>query len=152
MYLDWQRVSHASRDEQRELQNKKVRWFFRHKLPYSPYYRSLLESKRLKWDDFETTDDLQKLPLTSKMDLAPTEEDRAKPRQFILQPDEHLIKKHATKEELAKLVWGRVTKQDVKRELEKEYKPLHIHFTTGRTALPTPFTYSAYDLTILREN
>ncbi|MBI2984132.1 MAG: AMP-binding protein [Candidatus Kerfeldbacteria bacterium] len=151
MYLDWQKVSRLPRAEQQDLQNQKVRWFFRHKLPYSPYYRRLLEKLQLSWSDFKTTDDIQKLPLTSKADIAPTVEDRARPRQFILQPDEHLIKKHATKGELLQLVGMKIRKLDAKAVLEKEYKPVHIHFTTGRTALPTPFTYSTYDLMLLRE-
>lgn len=151
MYLPWQTVSHLSRSEQQELQNKKLRWFFRHKLPYSPFFRKRLEELRLSPSDFKTTADLEKLPLISKADIAPTEAERAKPRQFILQPDEHLLKKYATKGELLSLVKMKLMKQDPKPVLEKEYKPLHIHFTTGRTALPTPFTYSAYDLEMLRE-
>lgn len=151
MYDSWQKVSHLSRDEQRELQNKKVRWFFQHKLPYSPFYREFFKTHGLKWSDFKTTDDLQKLPLISKTDLAPTDEDRAKPRQFILQPDEHLLKKHATKGELLRLMQMKLRREDPKPTLNKEYKPLHLHFTTGRTALPTPFGYSAYDLGMLRE-
>ncbi len=140
-----------SRAAQREMQNKKLRWFFQHKLPYSPFFRRRLEELKLSWSDFQTTDDLQKLPLISKADIAPTEEERTKPRQFILQPDEHLLKKHATKGELLNLVKMKMMKQGPKPILAKEYKPLHLHFTTGRTALPTPFTYSAYDLEMLRE-
>ncbi|MBI3573145.1 MAG: AMP-binding protein, partial [Candidatus Kerfeldbacteria bacterium] len=151
MYSDWKRVSEMSRASQRALQNKKLRWFFRHRLPFSPYYQGLFERHGLKFSDFDSTDDLQRIPLTSKVDLAPTEEDRGKPRQFILQPDEHSIKQYFAKDELAKVGWGKITKQDVKKKLEWEFKPLHIHFTTGRTALPTPFTYSAYDLLLLRE-
>lgn len=151
MYTPWSKLTKMSRAELRELQNRKLRWFFRHKLPYSPYYRGQLEKLKLSWPDFKTTDDLQKLPLTSKLDIAPTEDDRAKPRRFILQPDEHLLKKHATKGELLNLVGMKIRRQDPKPMLEKEYKPLHIHFTTGRTALPTPFTYSEYDLQLLFE-
>lgn len=151
MYNSWPKVSHLSREEQRELQNKKVRWFFRHKLPYSPYYRELFQKHGLKWSDFKTTDDLQKIPLTSKADVAPTAEEPARPRKFILTPDEHLVKKYATKGELLRLMKMKVMKEDTKVALEKEYKPLHLHFTTGRTALPTPFGYSAYDLEMLRE-
>lgn len=151
MYTDWKKVSHLSRDEQRELQNHKLRWFFRHKLPYSPFFRQRLTDLKLSPSDFNTTDDLQKLPLISKADIAPVEEDRARPRKFILQPDEHLLKKYATKKELLGLIKMKITKQDPKPVLEKEYKPLHLHFTTGRTALPTPFTYSAYDLSLLKE-
>jgi phenylacetate-coenzyme A ligase PaaK-like adenylate-forming protein len=151
MYTSWTTVSHLDREAQRQLQNKKLRWFFRHKLPYSPYYRELFKKHNLKFSDFKTTDDLVKLPFTSKADVAPTVEEPAKPRQFILQPDEHLIKKYATKRELLNVLWKKIRHQDVKRELAREYKPLHLHFTTGRTSLPTPFGYSEYDLQTLRE-
>lgn len=151
MYTSWQKLSHLSREEQQKIQNKKLRWFFRHKLPYSPYYRELFKKHHLKFSDFKTTDDLVKLPFTSKADVAPTAEEPAKPRQFILQPDEHLIKKYATKRELLGLLMKKVRHIDAKRELSREYKPLHLHFTTGRTALPTPFGYSEYDLQMLRE-
>lgn len=151
MYEQWSRVAHLSRDEQRELQNKRVRWFFQHKLPYSPFYRAWFEKHGLKFSDIQTVDDLEKIPLTSKLDIAPTAEEPAKPRQFILQPDEHLLKKYATKGELIQLIWMKLRKQNPKPVLEKEYKPLHLHFTTGRTSLPTPFGYSMYDLQTLRE-
>lgn len=151
MYQPWPKVSHLSRDEQREVQNKKLRWFFRHRLPFSPFYREFFKTNNLSWSEFKTTDDLQKLPLISKADIAPSEEDRAKPRKFILQPDERLIKKHFAKDELANLIWKKATKKDVKKDLEWEFKPAHLHFTTGRTALPTPFAYTRYDLELLRE-
>ncbi len=151
MYQHWRDVSHLSRADQQALQNKKVRWFIQHKLPYSPFYRQWFKHHDLSWSDIQTTDDLQKIPLISKQDVAPTEDDRAKPRKFILQPDEALLKKHATKQELLTLIRLKLARQDPKPMLEKEYKPLHMHFTTGRTAMPTPFTYSDYDLRLLRE-
>ncbi len=151
MYLHWKKVSRASASELREMQNRKLRWFFRHKLPYSPFFRDVFAKEKLHWSDFKTTDDLQKIPLISKADIAPTETDRTRPRKFILQPDAHLIKKYATKRELLSLIKMKMMKQDAKAVLAKEYKPLHLHFTTGRTAMPTPFGYSAYDLQLLRE-
>ncbi len=151
MALNWQKVSHLRSNERKELQNHLLQQFFRHQLPYSPYYRQLFEQHKLKFEDIKTVDDLQRVPFTSKADLAPTEEDRAKPRTFILQPDEHLIKHHASKGTLLKIVWGKITKQDVKAKLEWQYKPVHMHFTTGRTALPTPFVYSSRDLETLKE-
>ncbi len=151
MYIDWNKLSRASASELREIQNRKLRWFFQHRLPFSPFYREFFKTHDLSWSDFKTTDDLQKLPLISKTDIAPSEEDRARPRKFILQPDEHSIKKFFAKDELAKVVWKKVTKKDVKKYLEWEFKPAHLHFTTGRTALPTPFAYSRYDLELLKE-
>ena len=152
MPYNWAKLSHLSREQIEALQNKRLRHFFKHLAPYSPYYRGLLQKNKLAFDEFRTTTDLLKLPFTSKADLAPTETDPAKPRQFILQPDERMIKKFAPKSQLIKMVWGKLTRKDVKRELEREFKPIHMHFTTGRTALPTPFTYSEYDINQMRES
>ncbi|MDD5566646.1 MAG: AMP-binding protein [Patescibacteria group bacterium] len=152
MVESWSKLSHLPKEKIQALQNKKLRTFIRHYIPYSPYYRELFKKNNLCYSDIRSTSDLIKLPFTSKADLAPTEDDRAKPRQFILQPDEKLIKKYAPKSQLAKIIWGKITGQNVQRKLEWEFKPVHMHFTTGRTALPTPFVYSAYDLEILKES
>lgn len=124
----------------------------KHELPYSPFYRKLFAERNLSFSDFRTTDDLVKLPLISKSDLAPTADDRARPRQFILQPDEQLLKKHASPDLLLKLLSMKVARRDPKPFLEWQYKPIHLHFTTGRTALPTPFAYSARDILALKES
>ncbi len=150
--MNWQRLSHLTPDERRTLQNHLVRNLMRHQLPYSPFYRELFKKHNLNFNDIRTTDDLIKIPFVTKADLAPTEDDRAKPKRFILQPDEQLIKKHAPKLMLVRLLWMKLTGRDPKPWLEHDYKPIHLHFTTGRTALPTPFAYSARDLDTLRES
>lgn len=150
MPYNWFKLAHLTREQIEALQNRKLRHFFKHLAPYSPYYRQLLKKNNLEFSDFQNTTDLLKLPFTTKADLAPTEADPARPRQFILQPDEKLVKKYAPKSQLVKMVWGKLTRQDVKRELEREFKPIHMHFTTGRTALPTPFLYSEYDINQMR--
>ena len=65
MYSDWKKVSHMSAAELRELQNKKIRWFFSHKLPYAPFYRAHFEKHGLKFSDIRTIEDLRKIPLIS---------------------------------------------------------------------------------------
>lgn len=152
MYENWQKLSKLTREEIQNLQNKKLRHLMKHELPFHPYYRELFKKNKISFSKIKTTDDLIKIPFTTKADLAPTEDDRARPKQFILQPDEKLIKKYAAKTKLIKILWHKILKHDVKLELEKEYKPIHLHFTTGRTALPTPFGYTAYDLENLKES
>ncbi|MFH1235796.1 MAG: AMP-binding protein [Parcubacteria group bacterium] len=150
--MEWSELSHLTKEELKEIQNQKLRTFMRHQLPFSPYYRELFKKNNIDFKDIQNTDNLVKVPFTSKSDVAPTEEDRAKPRQFILQPDEHSIKKYAAPGMLAKIILKKLTGQNPRPMLEWEYKPIHIHFTTGRTALPTPFTYSARDIETLKES
>lgn len=152
MYLPWQKLAHFSQEEIKAIQNKRLAYLVKHEIPFHPYYRELFKKNNLSFSDIQTTDDLIKLPFTSKADIAPTEDDRARPRQFILQPDEHLIKKYAPKGKLIKILLNKIAGKDIKRKLEWEYKPIHLHFTTGRTALPTPFGYSARDIEYLKES
>lgn len=152
MKREWNRLTQLSPEAIRELQNRKLRFFFAHKLPYHPYYRDLFFKNGIQFRDIQTVDDLEKIPFTRKEDIAPTEEDRAKPRKFILQPDEQLLKKYASPAELASLVAKKLARRDVHRNLFWEYKPIHSHFTTGRTALPTAFVYSARDIETLQES
>ena len=149
--MKWAKVSKLSKQEIKDLQNHLIKNMMRHQIPYSPYYRELFAKHKIEFEDIQTTDDLVRVPFTRKEDVAPTEEDRGRPKRFILQPDEKLIKKYAAKSQLLKIVVEKIAGMDVKRKLEWEYKPIHLHFTTGRTALPTPFAYSAHDLENLKE-
>ncbi len=149
--MEWHTLSHLPANEIRELQNSVLRQFMRHQLPYSPFYRDLFEKNHINFNDIRTVDDLQRLPFSDKSNVAPTVDDPGKSRKFILQPDEHLIRKYAPKDMLAKILWAKITRQDVKRRLEYMYKPIHIHFTTGRTALPTSFVYSGTDVEVLKQ-
>jgi len=149
--MKWPQLSKLSRAEIREMQNHKLKNMIRHQIPYSPYYHELFAKNKLEYEDIQTTDDLKRIPFTRKEDVAPTADNQGRPKQFILQPDEKLIKKYASKEKLLKIAVEKIAGMDVKRKLEWEYKPIHLHFTTGRTALPTPFAYSAYDLEHLKE-
>ncbi len=152
MNTPWNKLSRFSKEEFRALQNKKLRAFVRHQLMFSPYYRELFTKHNLSPMDIATTDDLVKIPFTTKEDLAPREDERTRPRKFILQPDEQLIKQYFPKGQLLRLAARKLAKKDVKAELEWEYKPVHLHFTTGRSALPTPFAYTSYDVERLKES
>lgn len=149
--MDWNTVSHLSQEDIQRLQNQRLKYFFAHELPYSPYFRELFAKHNLAFTDIQTVEDLQKVPFSSKADLAPTPENPAKSRAFILQPDEHLIKKYAAKSKLIGILLQKIVGKDVKKKLHWEYKPIHLHFTTGRTALPTAVGYSARDLEVLKE-
>ncbi len=138
----------------RELQDKKIKAFIRYRVwPYHPYYRRLFKKNNIDPYSITTTDDLAKIPFTSKEDIAQTKKEPNKHTDFILQPNQKLIKEHYNKVRLIGLgLLNIFSKGYLKNSLEREYKPVHIHFTTGRSALPVPFTYSAQDIERLKES
>lgn len=133
------------------MQNQRLADFFRHQLPYSPFYRQRFQQHFLSFDSIQSVEDLRKVPFTTKEDIAPTLEQPARPRDLILQPDERSIRRVASLSTKLQLLRKKVMQKDVRADLEYEYKPIHTHFTTGRTALPTPFVYSARDIEYLKE-
>ena len=127
----------------RELQASKLRRYLRTTvLPFSSHYRELFREHNLTADSFRTLEDLQKLPLTSKADLLNTPENPKKIRENILVPDPQ---QHARRPStiLQALLHGRTA---VARRFEREFRPVFMTCTTGRSAESIGFTYSNYDL------
>jgi len=149
--MEWHKLSRLRPDKIRRFQDKKLRYFMQHEAVFSPYYRDLFKKHDLQFSDIRTTADLKKIPFTSKKDIAPTKKDPTRPKNIILQPDEALIKKHSSKMLLASLAFQRLFGQKAEDVFEYAYKPIHIHFTTGRTSNPTPFLYSKSDIGKMRE-
>lgn len=149
---NWRKtMSSWSFDNMREMQNCRLRNFIRTQVyPFSPFYRNMFDKEGIDPDSIRTVDDLQKLPFTSKSDIAPTVDNPARPREFILQPNEELIKKHLPKASLIKIAAIKLIKGGaaLKHRLEWEYAPVFNIFTTGRTADPTPFVFTRYDFKI----
>lgn len=135
----------------RNIQNEQLRSFFHHQLPYSPAYRALFHRHKIRFDRIRTVRDLAKIPFTTKEDIAPTIDQPSRPRGIILQPNEALIRRTAPKKLLGKMMMQKIFQRDIRPRLEWEYKPVHTHFTTGRTSLPTPFVYSKRDIEWLEE-
>ena len=144
---NWETLSRLPRRKIENIQNKKLRFFIKHLLPFHPFLRDHLKKHAIQSSDIQNTADLQKIPLISKQDILPTENIPDKPRQFILQPDTAAIKKHYPKSRLIKyMITG-----NLHESLEREFKPIHIHFTTGRSSAQIPFLYSARDLATLAQ-
>jgi phenylacetate-CoA ligase len=130
----------------RELQAAKLRRYLRTTvLPFSSHYRELFRQHHLTADSFRTLDDLQKLPLTSKADLLNTPENPKKIRDFILVPDPKQLARR-TSTILKALLQGR---EAVTRQFEREFRPVFMTCTTGRSTESIAFTYSNHDLTNL---
>ena len=141
--LNWKILSHLNSKKIKLLQEKKIRYFIQHKIPFSPYYNKLFKKNKIKFSDIKTLEDLRRIPFTTKKDIVPTKKEK-KHITFILKPDKELIKKYSSKFDLLKYSLN-------KNSAFKEFNPTHIHFTTGRTANTVPFLYTPYDLEKLRE-
>ncbi len=142
--INWHQLQHLKPEKIKQLQNKLLRSFIRNHIPYHPFYRSLFKKNNIGFNDIQSTDDLKKLPFTTKEDVAPTDKQPKKFLDFVLQPNKDLIKQHATLNKKIKIIFN-------KEQLYQEYKPVHLHFTTGRTANATPILYTSYDLQNLEE-
>lgn len=130
----------------RRLQAEQLRQFLRTVvLPFSPYYRKLFQEQGLDSDAFRTVEDLRRLPFTTKADLLNTATQPQRFKDFIVVPDPKVLARRPGTI-LRALAHGR---EQVKRELEAEFRPIFATFTTGRSAEPTPFFFSQHDLTNL---
>ena len=144
----WRSISGLSPSEVRSLQNKKLNTFINTQLyPFSPHYRRVFDQNKIDPRTIRSIVDLKHLPLTSKSDFI-NKEDPLVYKEFILHPDEKLIRAHWPVSKLAALALTKVFKgkETVMDRLNKEYRPVFMTFTTGTTNSPVPFLYSNYDI------
>lgn len=147
--MDWKKLNTLSKKELKELQNKKLHKFISEQLyPFSPYYKRLFDKHNIKPEKIKTVEDLRFIPFTSKQDFLPTKENPRTSRDFILQPNEELIKKYSPKSKLLKLAALKIVKGSnyVKKLIGDEYHPLFLTLTTGTTNQPISFFYTRHDL------
>jgi phenylacetate-CoA ligase len=108
-------------------------------LPFSPHYGPLFKENRIRPGALVSHADLARIPFSAKEDLLKNA------RAFVLTPDERILKRRPANI-LGALLRGR---EAVKDELEREFRPLMMTSTTGRSAEPAPYLYTAYDIETL---
>ena len=136
-WKDWQ----AERNEQ-------LHRFINEQLyPFSPFYRRLFNEHHINPRKIRRIRDLRLLPFTSKRDIAPTPENPTRPLDLVLRPDEEAIRRHVPAAVTARFMLERLRhgSDAVKNRLQLEYLPVHVTFTTGRSAMPTQFLYTSKD-------
>ncbi len=149
MLHPWASISKLNKDQILSLQNQKLHSFVNTYLyPFSSYYRKLFDQHKIDPKKIKTIADLANLPFTSKPDLMACDANPEKFREFILKPDKDLIKKYWPKTKLLDLAYQTLAKGEeaVAYQLEEEFRPVFITFTTGTTNKPVPFLYSNYDI------
>lgn len=143
--MNWDRCPVA---DQRRRQNEKLHRFLNEIVaPFSPYYRKLFAARQLDPRRIKTVADLQRLPFTTKTDLLPTPAQLDKVREFIITPDAQVLRRRPRVMAEA-LLRGRGA---VERRFEREFRPIFLTATTGRSAARVSFVYTDHDLRILRE-
>jgi len=136
----WRQLSEGS---VRRLQAQQLSRYLRSVvLPFSAHYRRVFEEHGLSADSFGDLQDLQRVPLASKVDLLNTPAQPQRFKDWMLAPDAKALSRRPSTM-LRAIVRGR---QAVRQELESEFRPIFVTFTTGRSAEPTPFFYTQRDL------
>lgn len=150
----WHKIQRMPAARIRELQNALLaRYVSDYLYPFHPYYRARFDAAKVRPSQIRTVDDLRRLPLTSKKDLLPTDEEPQRFRRFLLQPDAASIRRHWPLRKKLPLALRRVLlgKAQLAEDLRREFFPCFMTFTTGRSAEPVPFFYSLHDIAILHE-
>jgi phenylacetate-CoA ligase len=136
----WQSLG---RSEVRELQGEKLHRYLRDcVLPFSKHYQRVFGEANLTADDIRSVDDLAKIPFTSKHDLLPTPEQPRRSLDFVLVPDPKVLAKRPSTI-LRALTRG---KARVKDELDREWRPIFMTATTGRSTDSVAFLYTQHDI------
>ncbi|MBL9188567.1 MAG: AMP-binding protein [Opitutaceae bacterium] len=131
------------RDTTRSLQGQQLHRYLRNcVVPFSAHYRKLFAERGLSADDFRSLDNLKKLPFTSKEDLLPTPEQPKRSLDFVLAPEPAALSRRPGVI-LRALLRG---KARVQARLEREWRPVFMTSTTGRSSEPVPFLYSQHDI------
>jgi len=131
------------RETVRHLQGRKLHAYLRDcVLPFSSHYQKVFAEAGLTADDIRSVDDLAKLPFTTKEDLLPTDEKPRRSLDFVLKPDPAVLAKRPGVI-LRALLRGR---QRVRDELDREWRPVFMTATTGRSTESVAFLYSQHDV------
>src|SRR5947209_14314758 len=134
--------------DQRRIQSERLHRYLNEVIaPFSPYYKRLFAEHKIDPAKIKTVEDLRHLPFTSKADLLPTSEQPEKFREFIITPDITVLK-HRPRVVAEALFRGR---RAVERRFEREYRPIFLTATTGRSTSPVAFAYTDHDMHILRD-
>ena len=115
-------------------------------LPFSAHYAALFRREGIDFDGIKTADDLRRIPFTSKADFTATAGEPDPVRAFVLQPDKAVLSRRPSTVMRA-LIHGR---RVVEEGFEREFRPLFLTSTTGRSAEPVPFLFTTHDIENLK--
>jgi phenylacetate-coenzyme A ligase PaaK-like adenylate-forming protein len=111
-------------------------------LPFSAHYSALFRREGLDSAQIKSADDLRRIPFTTKADFAATAGEPDPVRAFVLQPDKQVLSRRVSTV-ASVLLHGR---RAVAENFEREFRLIFLTSTTGRSAEPVPFLFTAHDI------
>ena len=146
----WQRLARTSAAELKAIQNSALARYVREELyPFSAHYRKVFDEAGISPRDIRKVADLRKLPFSSKRDLLEAQVDEKKKRDFVLIPSPLAIREHWPFARKLAVALGGARARAI---LRRDYTPIFLTFTTGRSSAPVLFAYTAHDLDLLGES
>lgn len=131
------------REELRDLQGRKLRKYLRDcVLPFSKHYARTFAEAGVGPDSVRNLRDLTRLPFTSKEDLLPTPDNPRRSLDFALVPDARILGRRPS------VIWRALThgRARTKDGLEREWRPIFMTATTGRSTESVAFLYTQHDI------
>ncbi|MBI4864798.1 MAG: AMP-binding protein [Candidatus Riflebacteria bacterium] len=153
MMLAWKQMQYAPKPELQRLADFRLHEFVNNQLyPFSTFYRKLFTEHKIDPLSIRTVSDLRRVPFSSKTDLIATDANPQKSLDFVLRPDEALIRKYWGMGRKLSLLWDKIRHgpEYVEEKLGWEYRPIFLTATTGRTYQPVSFLYTHQDIDNLR--
>jgi phenylacetate-coenzyme A ligase PaaK-like adenylate-forming protein len=121
-------------------QLRRLRDYLAHRvLPFSAHYRKIFAEQDLHPHDLRSLEDWTLAPFTTKAELTVP---REKQREFVLIPDPSALRREWKTIRHA-VMHGRAYAQE---QLEKEFRPVLLTSTTGRSSDPVPFVFTKHDI------
>lgn len=130
----------------RKLQANQLRKFLNETVvPFSAHYREVFHKNNIDPNAFKSLEDLHRIPFSSKADLLNTPQHPQRAKDFLIIPE----KKRLTRRPAILLKAILRGKSSIIADLDREFRPVFLTSTTGRSADPIPFLYTNYDLKTL---
>jgi len=142
------------RGEKQELQERQLAmlraFLSRRVLPFSQFYRERFERAGVKPGQLRTFADLARIPMMSKADIVPDADNPERWRRIVLEPTRETLQQALSMRDKLGMAAARMGGKPLADQVYDEYLPVHLTFTTGRSALATPVLYTPRDVEILK--
>lgn len=105
----WQKeLETMPREKIREIQLEKLKWTVKRCYDNVPYYKQIMDEKKVRPEDIRSLDDIRRLPMTTKDDLR-----KNYPFGLFASPKKDIIEIHASSGTTGKPIVGGYTRRDL---------------------------------------